>query len=60
MENKKVILKLVCPMCGGQVWEHTEYTGEFRCVECGEEFPCEQMSAVSEDVKEQYICIIIL
>jgi tRNA(Ile2) C34 agmatinyltransferase TiaS len=46
----KVILKLICPICGNAVWEPTEMS-EFRCVKCGEEFPCECMSAVSEDVK---------
>ena len=50
MENKKVILKLVCPICSGEMWKPEHY-GEFRCVECGEVFYCEQMIAVSDDVK---------
>ena len=47
-----MILKLICPICGCSEWERTEYNGEFRCVECGKEFPCECMIAVSEEVKE--------
>lgn len=53
-ENKKVILKLVCPMCNGSIWEHAEHSGEFRCVECKAEFHCEYMFAVSEAIKEDF------
>lgn len=50
-ENKTVILKLVCPICGGSIWERTEHSGEFRCIECKKEFYCESMFAVSEEIK---------
>lgn len=54
MENRKVTLKLICPICGGSIWEHSENNnGEFLCVKCGKEFPCEWMIAVSETVVEQ-------
>lgn len=52
MENKKVILKLICPICNSQVWEHTEHVGEFRCAECREVLPCEHMIVVSESIEE--------